>query len=59
MPQKIPPGRGTLALVVGPSGAGKDALIDGARHHFAGDPRYSFPRRLITRPRGPSGLSLR
>lgn len=41
---------GCLVLVVGPSGAGKDTLIRLARAALAGDPRYLFPRRLVTRP---------
>ncbi|MDQ0471199.1 phosphonate metabolism protein/1,5-bisphosphokinase (PRPP-forming) PhnN [Labrys wisconsinensis] len=40
---------GAFVCVVGPSGAGKDALIGGAQHRLAGDPRFLFPRRLVTR----------
>ena len=40
---------GTIIVIVGPSGAGKDSLIDFARHRFAGDDDIGFVRRYITR----------
>ncbi len=43
-------GPGLLLAVVGPSGAGKDTLIDAAARHFASHPRLTIARRVITRP---------
>ena len=43
---------GILFFVVGPSGAGKDSLIEGARS--IGEP-FVFARRVITRPAGSAG----
>lgn len=41
--------RGTLFLVCGPSGAGKDSLLRAARRRLKGEGRHVFARRVITR----------
>lgn len=40
---------GKLIAIAGPSGAGKDTLIDAARTHFAGNDSIIFWQRFITR----------
>lgn len=43
-------GLGRLVLVVGPSGAGKDSILAGAKAQCAGRSTIRFPRRIVTRP---------
>jgi phosphonate metabolism protein PhnN/1,5-bisphosphokinase (PRPP-forming) len=40
---------GLLVLVVGPSGAGKDSVLNAARAHFRGNRNVVFARRFVTR----------
>ena len=44
-----------LILIVGVSGAGKDALLQAARDQLAHDHRFRFVRRVVTRPQGVQG----
>ncbi len=44
-----------LVLVVGPSGAGKDTVIAGAKAALGADPRFHFVRRVVTRAVGDGG----
>jgi ribose 1,5-bisphosphokinase len=44
---------GTFVAVIGPSGSGKDSIIESARAALEGDGGIVFPRRRITRPAGP------
>ena len=46
---------GVFFFVVGPSGSGKDSLINGARTVLEPTNRYVFARRVITRPAGSPG----
>ena len=45
------PKRGTLFLIVGPSGVGKDTLISASRDQLSNT--HIFPKRFITRPATP------
>ena len=44
--------RGVFVAVVGPSGAGKDTVIDYARERLRGRSDFHFVRRVVTRPAG-------
>ncbi|WP_411034910.1 phosphonate metabolism protein/1,5-bisphosphokinase (PRPP-forming) PhnN [Shinella sp. BYT-45] len=50
-----PGAAGTMVVVVGPSGAGKDSVMAYAARHFAGEARLRFVRRVITRPADAGG----
>jgi len=45
--------KGCFVAVVGPSGAGKDTIMDAARAVLKDDTRFHFVRRIITRPQMP------
>ncbi len=50
-----PGGAFPWVAVAGPSGAGKDTLLHAAHASLAGDVRFHFARRSVTRPETPGG----
>ena len=42
-------GPGRVALIVGPSGAGKDAILAEVRRRLGDSGEFTFPRRVVTR----------
>jgi ribose 1,5-bisphosphokinase len=55
VPRLSPVAAGTMVVVVGPSGAGKDSVMSYAARHFAEEARVRFVRRVITRPADAGG----
>jgi len=51
LPKASPPG--LFVAIVGPSGAGKDALIRGLAARLGEADGVHYPRRVVTRPAGP------
>lgn len=49
-PASAPLRNGVFVAVVGPSGAGKDTIMDFARDALRGQPDFHFVRRVVTRP---------
>lgn len=47
--------KGKLFLIVGPSGAGKDSILEGAKTVLKDDSRFVFARRTITRDASAGG----
>ena len=47
---------GSWVFVCGPSGAGKDSVLEWSRARLAHEPRIVFARRLVTRAAKPDGL---
>ncbi len=43
---------GVFVAVAGPSGGGKDSILQRAKQALAGDPAFLFSRRYVTRPAG-------
>lgn len=53
--EPLPVAAGTMVVVVGPSGAGKDSVMSYAARHFTNEARVRFVRRVITRPADAGG----
>lgn len=46
---------GKLVLIVGPSGVGKDSILETSKEYFADNDSVIFTKRYITRPEGAGG----
>lgn len=51
----LPVAAGTMVVVVGPSGAGKDSVMSYAARQFDDEARVKFVRRIVTRPADAGG----